>query len=305
MFVISYILATCSFAYVNDAFYVPLPQKISRTNSQHSKLYSSNVQTIQRNIGENSLLNKINLNMAFSFDGRKPVEVIIETPSINCRRITSSILIDGSLDDVWIVLSDYNNLADFVPNLTKSYIVPGPPGKTRIFQEGAQKIIGFDFRASLTMDMSEDVGDLSDRIEQENRSYKEKRIGFALVQSSMFSSFDGEWVMRTHSRIKAFDNATKQYYYRYKTKLTYTVTVRPKGPVPVVALEWRIKEDVPVNLLAVKEEVETRGKRSMSLVAPATGKDREQDKFDLSRTNWGADETLGAYIPSSLTKDFV
>lgn len=30
------------------------------------------------------------------------------------------------------------------------------------------------------------------------------------------------------------------------------VNVKPKGPVPVGALEWRIKEDVPTNLRAVK-----------------------------------------------------
>jgi len=26
------------------------------------------------------------------------------------------------------------------------------------------------------------------------------------------------------------------------------VTVKPKGPVPVAAIEWRIREDVPTNL---------------------------------------------------------
>ena len=36
------------------------------------------------------------------------------------------------------------------------------------------------------------------------------------------------------------------------TKLFYMVNVKPKGPVPVGALEWRIKEDVPTNLRAVK-----------------------------------------------------
>jgi len=30
------------------------------------------------------------------------------------------------------------------------------------------------------------------------------------------------------------------------------VLVKPKGPVPVAALEWRIREDVPTNLRAVK-----------------------------------------------------
>ena len=37
-----------------------------------------------------------------------------------------------------------------------------------------------------------------------------------------------------------------------ETVLSYVVDVRPKGPVPVAALEWRIREDVPTNLRAVK-----------------------------------------------------
>ena len=32
--------------------------------------------------------------------------------------------------------------------------------------------------------------------------------------------------------------------------MRYIVDVRPKGAVPVAALEWRIKEDVPVHILA-------------------------------------------------------
>jgi hypothetical protein len=97
----------------------------------------------------------------------------------------------------------------------------------------------------------------------------------------MFSSFDGVWAARHVSRRQEFDSVFKtevwRYYscitiidtiihnitaytlttpiysifydndiYRYKTKLTYSVLVRPRGPVPVFALEWRIKEDVPV-----------------------------------------------------------
>jgi len=33
----------------------------------------------------------------------------------------------------------------------------------------------------------------------------------------------------------------------------FQVNITPKGLVPVPALEWRIREDVPVNLLAVRD----------------------------------------------------
>ena len=48
--------------------------------------------------------------------------------------------------------------------------------------------------------------------------------------------------------------------YRGRSVLTYDVLVRPKGPVPVFALEWRIREDVPTNLVAVKAAAEGLGR---------------------------------------------
>ena len=100
-------------------------------------------------------------------------------------------------------------------------------------------------RASLTMDMSEDFGD-------ENSSRQQKILSFKCVESSMFSAFEGTWAMRYHTRHRKLNEKTQQYTYTYSTLLIYTVLVKPKGIVPVMALEWRIREDVPSNLRAVK-----------------------------------------------------
>lgn len=43
---------------------------------------------------------------------------------------------------VWAILTDYDNLATHVPNLVTSELRPHPNGGTRLFQEGAQKIVG-------------------------------------------------------------------------------------------------------------------------------------------------------------------
>lgn len=176
-------------------------------------------------------------------------EVLIESPSMNSRRITANIIIDTPINTVWSILTDYNNLATHVPNLVKSYLVPSPSRSIRLFQEGAQKIIGFDFRASLVMDMREEKTN-------EDSGFQEWNLRFSLVESRMFDSFDGQWCLKPHSRIRELDPVTNQFVYRYNTKLTYSVFVRPKGPVPVIALEWRIKEDIPFNLYAVKVAAE-------------------------------------------------
>jgi carbon monoxide dehydrogenase subunit G len=71
---------------------------------------------------------------------------------MNSRKITASIIIDSPLQAVWSVLTDYNNLATHIPNLVQSYLVQSPNHNSlRLFQEGAQKIIGFDFRASVSI----------------------------------------------------------------------------------------------------------------------------------------------------------
>ena len=64
-------------------------------------------------------------------------DVTIEAPSMNSRRITASILINGDINDVWSILTDYNNLATHVPNLVRSYLVPSPTNSIRLFQEGS------------------------------------------------------------------------------------------------------------------------------------------------------------------------
>merc|ERR1712157_321900 len=62
-------------------------------------------------------------------------------------------------------------------------------------------------------------------------------LDFECVKSQFFSQFDGSWIVKECGSSR--------------TMVRYIVDVMPKGPVPVAALEWRIKEDVPTNILAV------------------------------------------------------
>ena len=220
---------------------------------------------------------------------KRSADVLIESPTMNSRRISANMIIDGSLDDVWDILSDYDNLATHIPNLVKSNLVSSPePGGIRLFQEGAQKIVGFDFRASLTMDMTEVYS-------EEDLAMKERKIKFKHVESFMFSSFDGDWTLKLYSRSKVADPITRQLSYQYKTQLSYSVLVKPRGPVPVLALEWRIREDVPLNLLAVKIAAE---KLSLSRKNRPPGSDNDISAASTKSNNvpWANDETLGAYI---------
>jgi hypothetical protein len=178
------------------------------------------------------------------------ISVSIETPSTNVRRINSTCLVRSSVEDVWAILTDYNHLSNHVPNLVESKRVPHPlPNGIRLFQEGAETIIGFEFRASLTMDMTE------------RRSTDGSSVGFKLVESRMFQEFYGEWRVR---QVQLRPNARIADKTETLSELFYTVTIKPRGLVPVQALEWRIREDVPVNMKGIKDASER-----LSLLTPS------------------------------------
>lgn len=162
------------------------------------------------------------------------VKVLIDAPARNKRTITASNLISAPLPIIWELLSDYNRLADYIPNLALSERRLHPANGIRVEQCGAQNILGFEFRASLTMDMKEVNG----------RSQEWRAIEFGLVTSRDFKEFEGVW------RMEAVE--------QNKTALYYSVNIVPKGLVPVRAIEWRISEDVPGNLNAIRQECERR-----------------------------------------------
>jgi hypothetical protein len=79
------------------------------------------------------------------------VAVRIDRTSANSRRIAGEISMDTSVTNAWRILTDYNNLSTHVPNLMESKVIQNQsrgtiPGdgqhKCRLFQKGAQKIVG-------------------------------------------------------------------------------------------------------------------------------------------------------------------
>lgn len=181
------------------------------------------------------------------------VAISIERPAKNVRTITGSCVVDSSMEDVWAVLTDYDRLAERVPNLVQSHRVPHPdPEGIRLYQEGAKRVIGFDFHASLIMDMTEwrQPGPESYMV-----------VGFNLVESQMFRDFHGHWRLRDCERQpQEGDTEAAELLSAglYCTEMQYRATVQPRGMVPVSALEWHIRQEVPANMLALKAAAEQR-----------------------------------------------
>jgi hypothetical protein len=172
--------------------------------------------------------------------------------------------------------------------------------RCRLYQVGAQKILGFDFSASVTMDMTERV--VRAATNADTFVPQERMIGFKCVDSQFFNEFDGDWRVREQIGPDG----------EIESVVSYVVDVRPKGPVPVAALEWRIREDVPTNLRAVKAATIAMGKKK---TLPLSGTDGVVQARDVNAirsrspspkkvrslvtstgVDWDRDETMAKYL---------
>ena len=247
------------------------------------------------------------------------VPVRIERTSANSRRILGEITAPVPLEDVWAILTDYDRLAIHVPNLMESRITERLSGgeqgdgqfRCRLFQRGAQKVFGFEFGASLAMDMNEVIvsgpsplSSLSEESETSSSSSSnnssnsalggggERLITFKCYDSFFFSGFDGQWKVK---EILGGDGNSVE------TEISYVVDVRPKGPVPVAALEWRIKEDVPTNLRSVRQAAINVGYKGVMATRQPPGarslsKGKSRLKDVKAKVKWYPDETMAAYL---------
>jgi ribosome-associated toxin RatA of RatAB toxin-antitoxin module len=144
------------------------------------------------------------------------------------RRLTACIDIPDSIEQVWQVLSDYEALAEFIPNLAKSNLIEHPNEGIRLEQVGNQRFLRLNFSARVVLDIEETFP---------------HTIKFQMVEGD-FKSFAGSWNLEPI-------NTTESP----QTHLCYILEVTPKRTMPVGLIENRIRKNLPINLLAIRQRV--------------------------------------------------
>lgn len=152
------------------------------------------------------------------------IEVRTEKMDGQQRRITATIHIPHAAENVWTVLTDYERLADFIPNLKKSQRIDHPEQGIRIEQIGSESLLKLKFCARVVLDMFEQFP---------------RRLGFEMVEGD-FKHFSGEWQLQPSSA---------------GTNLTYTVNVVPSRLMPMGMIERRLSKSLQANLSSIKQRV--------------------------------------------------
>lgn len=143
------------------------------------------------------------------------------------RRLQAQIWIPAGIDRVWAVLTDYEALANFIPNLAKSQVLEQESDRVRLEQVGTEKLWKVSFSAKVVLDMVLEAP---------------HAIRFSQFQGD-FNEFQGAWLLAPQAQ----DNQAG-------TQLTYELTVHPKRTMPVKLVECNLNVGLPRNLAAIYQE---------------------------------------------------
>tara|TARA_B100000965_G_scaffold61224_1_gene47031 strand:+ start:386 stop:931 length:546 start_codon:yes stop_codon:yes gene_type:complete len=156
----------------------------------------------------------------------KTIEQTMEKLSDGARRLAAQLTTSASFDSLWKVLTDYNRLNLFIPNLLTSKILYEKNNNFHLQQIGSQDFLGMKFSAEVILDLYE---------EKDNGL-----INFKLIKGD-FRRFEGSW------KIKGINTSNKN-------SLVYDLTVKGCQWMPIGMIEKRLKRDLSENLIAVDKQ---------------------------------------------------
>lgn len=162
----------------------------------------------------------------FTASNLAAVQVEIEKVAERQRQITGTIQIPQPPEVVWQVLTDYEGLADFIPNLAQSRRLEHPRGGIRVEQIGSQRLMKMNFSVRVVLDLEESFPD---------------KISFEMVEGDL-KAFSGSWLLTSCDAAGVCG-----------TSLCYGILVHPKLTMPVGIIEQRLSQDLKSNLVAIRD----------------------------------------------------
>ncbi len=140
------------------------------------------------------------------------------------RRLAVQLRLGLEPDPIWNVLTDYENLSRFIPNLSTSRLLWRRDHRVGLEQVGCQQFCGLRFTARVELELCE---------QRENGL-----LSFVMRQGD-FRRFEGAWHICGEP---------------LGTRLLYELTVQGRQGMPIGLIEQRLREDLAANLRAVQQE---------------------------------------------------
>ena len=144
------------------------------------------------------------------------------------RRLAAELKSPLPVQLLWDVLTDYENLSRFIPNLSSSELIQRQGQTVRLQQVGSQQLLGLRFSAQVQLELTE--------------FRQDGLLQFRMVKGD-FRRFEGSWQIRQRP-----DGCS----------LLYELMVQGCLGMPIGLIEERLRDDLSSNLNAVVQEAHRR-----------------------------------------------
>jgi ribosome-associated toxin RatA of RatAB toxin-antitoxin module len=150
----------------------------------------------------------------------------------------AQVLINSTLDTAWSVLTDYDKLAQFVPNLESSKILESQGNRTIVEQVGARQVLFVRVRS---------------RVRSELKETAKTRIDFQLLEGDL-AKLQGYW--QVEPVLTTPNHGSPQVL------VTQVIEAQPKDGVPKGIFYSIFKDSLAETLGAIRQETLRRGPSS-------------------------------------------
>ena len=161
-------------------------------------------------------------------DSGTAIEQTMERLPQGARRPAAELRSSLPVPLLWDVLTDYENLSRFIPNLSTSELIQRQGQTVRLQQVGSQQLLGLRFSAQVQLELTE--------------FRQDGLLQFRMVKGD-FRRFEGSWQIRQRP-----DGSS----------LLYELTVQGCLGMPIALIEERLRDDLSSNLKAVVLEAHRR-----------------------------------------------
>lgn len=205
------------------------------------------------------------------------------------RRIVAEMKVQARMDQVWNVLTNYEALPTFVPNLELCERLPSPKSDVLLLRQvGCSQSILWRLEAEALLEVVEI-----------SKSPWRKELRFRMTEGD-FDEFHGKWIVESDVSSPA----------QMTTFLRYEVSIKPKFSLPSRIVSYIVKAGLPSNIRAVAskaesmaaEKIRVQGLASWAGVEvdpaiPPTEPGRQSQYLERSSKEGGTDSSLPSKGP--------
>ena len=157
--------------------------------------------------------------------GSNTIEQTMEVLPAGTRRLAAQLSTPLEICYLWEVLTSYEKLSEFIPNLLSSEVLSRVENQIFLKQIGSQEFLGFNFSAEVFIKL----------IEDRNNAL----LSFSLIKGD-FRKFEGSWKIKESSTGNG-------------SSLIYELIVQGCFGMPVTLIEKHLRKNLTTNLLAVEK----------------------------------------------------